>query len=152
MTYSVSRATVDGFYAAYAAQDTARLSPFFDDDIVWTISGPVDVLTWCGTHRGKAEAIHLTDRVIPALFKVVTLSRSSLLLDGDQVATLSRLSLSRRADGRVISYRIAHFLRFKDDKVISMLSLLDSFDAVEQMLGHALAVHMPQPTCDIVAI
>ncbi|MDO9411314.1 MAG: nuclear transport factor 2 family protein [Pseudolabrys sp.] len=152
MTYCVSRATVDAFYAAYAAQDTDRISPFFHDDIEWTISGPVDVLTWCGTYRGKAEALHLTDKVIPALFKVITFSRSSLLLDGDQVATLSRLSLSRLADGRVISYRIAHFLRFKDDKVISMLSLLDSFDAVEQMLGHALAVDTPSRTDDFVAV
>jgi ketosteroid isomerase-like protein len=152
MTYSVSRATADAFYAAYSAQDTGRLSPFFHDDIEWIISGPVDVLSWCGTHRGKAEVIHLIDKVIPALFKVVAFSRSSLLLDGDKVATLNRLSLRRHVDGRVISYRIAHFLHFKDDKVIAILSLFDSFDAAEQMLGHALAVHAPSQTSDLVAV
>jgi hypothetical protein len=45
----------------------------------------------------------------------------------------------------VISYRVAHFMRFKDDKVIENLSFIDSFDAVEQVLGHPLAVHDAPP-------
>ena len=141
MTYSVSRAVVDTFYAAYAEHDTAELAPLLHDDIEWVISGPVDVLNWCGTRRGKPAVIDLVDRVIPNLFRVVTFSRSSLLLDGDQVATLNRLTARRCVDDRVISFRLAHFMRFKEDRVIANLSLIDSFDAVEQMLGHPLAVH-----------
>ena len=64
-----------------------------------------------------------------------------MLVDGDRVATLNRLVARRRTDGRVISYRLAHFMRFRDGKVIENLSLIDSFDAVEQVLGHPLAVH-----------
>lgn len=153
MTYSVSRAVVDRFYETYASQDAGQLAPFLDDNIEWIISGPVDVLGWCGTHRGKAAAIDLVDRIIPGLFRVVSVSRSSILLDGDRVATLNRLTLRRHADDRVISYRLAHFMRFADDKVVSILSLIDSFDAVEQMLGHALAVHAQAAgTGDLVAV
>jgi ketosteroid isomerase-like protein len=57
------------------------------------------------------------------------------------VATLNRLSARRTEDGRVISYRLAHFMRFRDGKVVENLSLLDSFDAVEQVLGHPLSAH-----------
>ena len=141
MTYSVSRALVVRFYETYASQDAGQLAPFLDDNIEWIVSGPVDVLSWCGTHRGKAAAIDLVDRIIPGLFSVVSVARSSILLDTDRVATLNRLTIRRHADDRVISFRLAHFMRFADDKVVSILSLLDSFDAVEQMLGHPLAVH-----------
>ncbi|MDO8876870.1 MAG: nuclear transport factor 2 family protein [Pseudolabrys sp.] len=154
MTYSVSRAALEAFYEAYATHDTAKLAPMLHDDIEWIISGPVDVLNWCGTRRGKPAVIDLVDRVIPSLFRVVTFTRSSILMDGDQVATLNRLTARRCADDRVISFRLAHFMRFKDDKVIANLSLIDSFDAVEQMLGHSLAVHhdeLAMPS-DLVAV
>jgi hypothetical protein len=36
-------------------------------------------------------------------------------------------------------------LRFRDGKVIENLSLLDSFDAVEQVLGHPLNVRSIRP-------
>jgi ketosteroid isomerase-like protein len=63
------------------------------------------------------------------------------LVEGNQVAMLNRRSAQRTADGRVISYRVANFIRFQDGKVIENLSLLDSFDAVEQVLGRPLAAH-----------
>ena len=153
MTYSVSRAVVDRFYDTYASQGVGKLAPLLDDDIEWIISGPVDVLGWCGTHRGMAAVIDVVDRIIPSLFRVVTFVRSSTLIDGDRSATLNRLTVRRQSDGRVISYRLAHFMRFRNDKVVSILSLLDSFDAVEQMLGHTLAVHAQvAETGDLVAV
>ncbi|HEY5379206.1 MAG TPA: hypothetical protein VIJ78_06660, partial [Pseudolabrys sp.] len=57
---------------------------------------------------------------------------------------LNRLC-ARSTDGRVISYRLAHFLHFRDGKIVENLSLIDSFDAVEQVLGHPLAVHEAPP-------
>jgi hypothetical protein len=51
---------------------------------------------------------------------------------------LTRISARRPKDGRVISYRVANFFRFVDGKIIENLSLLDSFDAAEQVVGHSL--------------
>lgn len=152
MTYTVSRAVVEAFYKAYATHDTAGLAPLLHDDIEWTISGPVEVLAWCGKRRGKAAVIDLVDRLIPSLFRVVNLTQEAVLVDGDRAATLNRMSARRCEDGRVISYRLAHFMRFRDDQVISNLSLIDSFDAVEQMLGHSLSVHDAARTGDLVAV
>lgn len=152
MTYTVSRAAVKAFYEAYASHDTARLAPLLHDDIEWTISGPVEVLAWCGKRRGKAAVIDLVDRLIPSLFRVVNLTQEAVLIDGDRAATLNRMSARRCEDGRVISYRLAHFMRFRDDQVISNLSLIDSFDAVEQMLGHSLSVHDAARSSDLVAV
>jgi ketosteroid isomerase-like protein len=140
MTEPVSRDVVDAFYKAYAERDIDNIAPFIDDDVEWTISGPVDVLTFAGTFHGKAAVLDLMGRLVPEVFQVFCFVPSTLLVEGDKVATLNRLWAKRTEDGRVISYRLAHFMRFAGGKVVENLSLIDSFDAVEQVLGHPLAM------------
>jgi ketosteroid isomerase-like protein len=152
MTYSVSRAVVDRFYQFYTAHDTDGLAPLLHDDIEWTISGPVDVLSFCGVRRGKAAVLDLVDRVVPSVYRVVSFTQDSFLMDGDRVATLNRMSGRRCDDGRIVSYRIAHFMRFKDDKVIANLSLLDTFDAVEQFIGHRIDLGARVGNTEMVAV
>jgi hypothetical protein len=38
-----------------------------------------------------------------------------------------------------MSFRVANFMRFRDGKLVENLSVIDSFDGVEQVLGHPLA-------------
>ena len=145
MTNSVPRAAVEAFYRAYAERDAAKVAEFLDDDVEWTISGPVDVLPFCGTRHGKAAVLDLIERLVPSVFRIFSFVPDAMLVDGDRAATLNRLSARRNEDGRVICYRLAHFMRFRDGKVVENLSLLDSFDAVEQVLGHPLDVHLGHP-------
>jgi ketosteroid isomerase-like protein len=140
MTEPVSRAVVDAFYEAYTERDVDKIAPFIDDDVEWTISGPVDVLPFCGTCRGKAAVLDVIGRLVPSVFHVFCFVPSTILVDGDKVASLNRLWANRNVDGRVISYRLAHFLRFRNGKIVENLSLIDSFDAVEQVLGHPLDI------------
>ena len=42
MTEAVPRAVVEAFYKAYAARDAKKMAEFLDDDVEWTINGPVD--------------------------------------------------------------------------------------------------------------
>ena len=135
-----TREIAEAFYRAYTARDSGSMADFLADDVEWTVSGPVDVLPFCGTHHGKAAVLDLVDNGVPAVFRIFSFVLDQMLVDGDRVATLNRLA-ARSHDGRVISYRLAHFLRFKDGKLVENLSLIDSFDAVEQVLGHPLAVH-----------
>jgi ketosteroid isomerase-like protein len=142
MTEAVPRAVVEAFYKAYAARDAKKVAEFLDDNVEWTISGPVDFLPFCGKRYGKAAVLELIEQGVPAIFEVFSFISDSMVVDGDQVATLNRLAATGR-DGRVIRYRLAHFMRFRAGKLIEKLSLLDSFDAVEQVLGHPLAVDQP---------
>jgi ketosteroid isomerase-like protein len=153
MTNLVLRAVVEAFYKAYAARDIQKIAQFLDDDVEWTISGPVDVLRFCGTRHGKAAVLDWIARLVPEVYRVFSFVPDAMLVDGDQVATLIRLS-ARSSDGRVISYRLAHFLRFRDGKIVENLTLIDSFDAVEQVLGHPLAVHDSRPADagDLIAV
>lgn len=150
----ISRTRVEDFLKAYAVRDLDRIAPFLADDVQWKISGPIDVLPYCGMHRGKAAVIDLIGRQVPAVMKVFSFEPEILLIDGDDAATLTRLSARRTADGRIISYRIANFFRFRDGLLISNASLLDSFDAAEQVLGHSLATgeETVSDDCDFIVV
>ncbi|MGA9817490.1 MAG: hypothetical protein WBQ54_11180 [Pseudolabrys sp.] len=57
---------------------------------------------------------------------------------GGRRSVLGRLTATKRASGQAISYRIAHFIQFRDEKVVDYVSIIDSFDAVEQLLRYSL--------------
>jgi ketosteroid isomerase-like protein len=140
-TEPVSRAVVEGFYKAFAERDMDALASFLADDVVWTISGPVDLLPFCGQRTGKAAVMKLLERDIPEFLAKRRFVPSAMLMDGDRAAVLGRLVATKRHGGHAISYRTAHFMRFHDEKVIEYVSIIDSFDAVEQMIGRPLDVH-----------
>jgi ketosteroid isomerase-like protein len=141
---ATTRELVEAFYRAYTARDSAAMAPLLADDVDWTISGPVDVLPFCGSHHGRQAVLDLVDQRIPAVFSVFAFVCDQMLIDGDRAATLHRIS-ARTPDQRVISYRVAHFFRFADGKLVENLTLIDSFDAVEQVLGHPLSLHESPP-------
>jgi ketosteroid isomerase-like protein len=135
----VLRARVEAMFKTYAARDFKAFAAFLDDDVEWTISGPVDILPFCGTRRGKDKVFELVAKQIPDVLRIFNFAPEAMLVDGDNVATLSRVRARHSGDGRLISYRIANFLRFRNGLCTYNLSLLDSFDAAEQVLGHSLA-------------
>lgn len=137
-TGPVPRAVVEAFYPALANRDMGTLATFLDEQVVWTISGPVDILPFCGQRIGKAVVMKLLVRDIPTFLSDRRFVPNTMLVDGDRAAVLGRLNATKRDDGHAISYRIAHFIKFRDEKVVEYVSIIDSFDAVEQMLGYNL--------------
>lgn len=141
MTQSAKRVLIEGFYRAFARRDVDTIAPFLDEAAEWTISGPVDLLTFCGRYRGREAVLDMIARQIPAVMDIATFTPELLLVDGERAATLVRVRGCGRTDGRTISYRAANFMRFRDGRILENLAVIDSFDAVEQVLGHPLAVH-----------
>ena len=135
----VSRETVQAFYEAYTARDLGKLGSLLDDDAVWSISGPVELLQFCGERRGKQAVLDMVGRLVPEVFEITSFAADTVLIDDDRAASLNRLTGRRTADGRIISYRVATFVRFRAGKVAEYSSVIDSFDAAEQVLGHSFA-------------
>jgi ketosteroid isomerase-like protein len=106
----VPRAVVEAFYHALSVRDMAALANFLDDDVVWTISGPVDILPFCGQRVGKGLVMKLLGRDSPTLLSERRFVAKTMLVDGDRAAVLGRLTATKRASGQAISYRIAHFI------------------------------------------
>ena len=134
-TAQVSRDTVEAFYAALRLRDTDLIGRFLDEDVDWMIMGPVDLLPYCGPRHGK-DAVIATFGQISDEMRVTGLVQEYLLADGDRAASLSRLTAIHRDSGNVISYRVSHFMRFRDQKIVEFRSLIDTLDVTEQILGH----------------
>ncbi len=139
MADAVSRETVEGFYNALAKRDFDTVADYIADDIVWSISGPVDVLPFCGQRHGKAAVMDVIVNQVPAVLPARKFIPECKLIDGDRAAILGRLHGKHAVSGHTISYRISHFMRFAGGKLVEYVSVLDSFDAAEQVLGHRIA-------------
>ena len=137
----VPRAVVEAFYQALADRDLTTLPRYLDDNVVWTISGPVDILPFCGQRSGKDAVMKLLKQDSPTFLSDRRFVPNMMLVDGNNAAVLARLTATKREDGHAISYRIAHFITFNEEKVVEYVSIIDSFDAVEQMLGYNLDAH-----------
>ena len=140
-TSSVSRAVVEAFYQALANRDMDAIAAYLDEQVVWTISGPVDILPYCGERVGKSSVMKLLMHDSPGFLSDRRFVPNTMLIDGNNAAVLARLTATKREDGNAISYRIAHFIKFRNEKVVEYMSIIDSFDAVEQMLGYNLDTH-----------
>ena len=53
---------------------------------------------------------------------------------------MSDVSFKQRATERMLRFRIANFLRFQDGRMIEFREFIDTFDVVEQALGHELRI------------
>ena len=138
MTVPITRKFVQDYFAAQVSRDPARIAPLVHDDVVWSIAGPVDLLHFCGERHGKSAMLEAVTKRIPAVLKTWQVEFDEILIDGDRVAWFTRLKAVLAATGRSASYRCAQFLRFRDGKLAEFRSLIDSFNAAEQVLGHSI--------------
>lgn len=138
MIEPVSRAVVEAFYEAYRSRDPQRIAEFLDDDVEWHIGGPATVMQVCGLWRGKAAVIDRFARIVPQIIVFKRLETECLLVDGDRSALFGRIVCRHIASGRIISHRIAHFVRYRAGKVTSLFAVNDSLDAAEQYIGHPI--------------
>src|SRR5829696_766876 len=88
----ITREWVAAFNEAYAGRHMDRLASLLDDDVRWVISGPVDVMPFCGEWRGKQAVLDMVARVAPRQFAVVSFTPELVLIDGDRASTLCRAS------------------------------------------------------------
>jgi ketosteroid isomerase-like protein len=135
---AVLREYVQEFYAALNSRNPLRIAPFLADDVDWFIMGPIDIFPFCRRTLGKPAVLELFGCLIPDMFDVKPYEHDYLLVDNNCAAAFSRLICTQRTTGRVISYRIAHFMRFRDAKVAEFRSIIDTLDAAEQVLGRSL--------------
>jgi ketosteroid isomerase-like protein len=124
----VSRQRVRGFYDARMSRNPELIAQFLHDDVEWAVAGPVDLIPFCGQHRGKQAALDAMVRVAPSVFRVTKLNLDEVLVDGDRAAGFSRLFAVQSGTGRTITYQRAEFFRFRDNRIMSYRAILDSFD------------------------
>ena len=122
------------FCDALALREPARMAPLIDDDIDWTIFGPVDLFPFFGHRKGKAAVLAMLERIAEHLqLRGCDMERE--LTDGDHTATMMRVTARDRRSGRTLSLRLALFAQFSGDRLTALRAVFDTFDAAEQALG-----------------
>jgi ketosteroid isomerase-like protein len=112
-----------------------------DEDVEWSLHGPVDMFPFFGARRGKAAVIEVI-RQMAENFSVRRFDRESIMLGVDSAASMMRYSLTTLDSSKPINLRIAHFARFREGRLFSLRVLVDTYELVEQTLGRPL--HLPR--------
>src|ERR1700710_1493904 len=117
------------------------LETLIDEDVDWAIYGPIDMFPFLGARRGR-EAVIEVIRQIAHNVRVHRFDRETIMLGVDSASSMLRYSLTALDSSKPISLRIAHFAQFKAGRLRNLRVLVDTFDLVEQALGHP--IHLPR--------
>jgi len=139
MTPQAIREYIDNWYGAHQRGDAAFFARMLADDVEWTMHGPPQAFPVANTLYGKAAVLKALKEIGEALNVVRNVHRE-VLVDGDRAAVISDRTVIQRATGRTMVYRVAAFLQFRDDKLVSYQAFYDSFDMLEQAIGQPLDV------------
>ena len=128
---------LDFLQAFYAGDATAAMS-CCDNEIDTITYAPVDLFPHLGHKQGKAwvaEAIAIQQQRYAVRKHEVTF----IAAEDDKVASMTRCALTKRNDGRVVQFVEAAFFTLRDRRIAQHRAFFDSFDLVQQILGHDLA-------------
>ena len=139
MAESATRETVRDLYDAYARRDFERVAALLHDDIDWVIYAPLPVFPFAGPRRGRAAVLEVMGGIAEQ-YALERYTPEIVIVDGERAAVMSDTSYRQRATERLLRFRIANFLRFRDGRLIEFREFINSFDVVEQALGRELRV------------
>ena len=113
------------------------LEDLIDDEIDWAIYGPIDMFPFFGARRGKDAVLEVIKQIADNV-RVHRFDRELLMLGVETAASMLRFSLTLLDVNKPISLRVAHFAQFKAGRLVNIRILVDTFDLVEQTLGHPI--------------
>lgn len=109
------------------------LEALIDEHVDWAIYGPIELFPFLGMHRGKAAVIEVI-RQISALARIRHLIGEAMMLGPNSASSMMRISLEPRGSSKRVTFRVAHFVQFRDGKLVRLRMLLDSLDLMTQTL------------------
>lgn len=132
-----SRQRVLKFLDAYFAGDVETATACCDENLDTITYAPIDLFPHLGQQRGKAwvaEAIrHQQQRYSHRQYEL-----KFMAVDGDNVAVIKLMTLTKRNDARIVHIEAADFFMLRAGLIATHRSFFDSFDFVQQLLGRDL--------------
>src|ERR1700721_3864072 len=116
------------------------LETLIDEDVDWTVYGPICMFPFLGARRGKAAVLEVI-RQIAENVRIHRFDRESVMLAEDSAASMMRYSLTALDSNKPVSLRLAHFAKFRAGRVISIIVVVVTLHLVGQTLGRA--IHLP---------
>ena len=139
MTTEQTRAVVRDLYDAYARRDFDRVAALIHDDIDWVIYAPMQVFPFAGARKGRVAVMQALAGIAEH-FNLESYVPEIILADGDRAGVISDVSFTQRTSNRKMRFRLANFMRIENGRIIEFREFANTFDVVEQALGHYLQV------------
>ncbi len=73
-----------------------------------------------------------------AEFEFITYEPVFMVCEAEDAAVIIFARFFHRRTRRSVQTMIAHFIRFREGRIIELREFMDSFGAVEQILGHKI--------------
>jgi ketosteroid isomerase-like protein len=139
VTSESTRGIISRVHDAFKRGDHERFASYYDENIDWTFHAPISVFPFAGRRVGK-PAVVLSLQQLYEGYKLQGFAAQVVLADGDRAAVISEVALEQHATDRTIRCRVASFYRVRNGRVVEYHGFVDSFDAVEQVLGRYIEV------------
>lgn len=133
-----NRQCVLDFLKAFYSGDVEGTLACCDDEFDTITYAPVELFPHLGHKHGKPwlrDAIETQQK----RYSSRTFELDFIAVDGPRIATMMRLALTKRNDERVVQFENAEFFTLTNGRIREHRSFFDSFDVVQQVLGHDLA-------------
>ena len=121
------------------------IEALIDDDVDWTIHGPVEMFPFFGARRGR-EAVVDVIRQIAHSVRVHRFDRETIMLGVDSAGSMLRYSLTVLETNKAVRLRLAHFAQFRAGRLFNIRVLVDTFELVEQALGRPIQLPKMTPS------
>jgi len=131
------RERLNTLYAALKLGQFDFVLNALDESIEFISYAPIEVFPFLGHVRGKAAMAKLL-RDGYRQFDFLTYEPLSMVVESDHVAVQIFVRVVNRQTGRSVQVVVAHFLRFRDGKIVEIREFMDSLRAAEQALGRRL--------------
>jgi len=126
-------------YADFAAGRIDEALRDFDDNVVMTSYAPIEVFPALGRRQGKA-AVAATMHAMHADFEHLSYTPVFMVTEAETAAVILLARLRQRTTDRIIQLFVAHFLRMQNGRIVELREFMDSFDAVQQVLGREIFI------------
>jgi hypothetical protein len=127
--------TVKGFYAAFSRGDIAAIVASVADDVSWEFEGPSELLA-AGVRRSPQEVaeffLALADQASDH-----NLEMTEFLSAHDAVAAFGRYQGTVKSTGIRIDTPLAHYYKFRDDKILRFVQLSNTAATLDAIRGPA---------------
>lgn len=130
------RRLLDLYEAFYGGRIDDALS-YYSDEISYVCYAPVSLFPELGFRRGK-DQLGETMKAIHRRFHRMKFTVPRLMTGENEIASILDVRMQIRGSERLMQLYITNFIRFKNDQIIDHRTFLDSFDALEQIVGEEI--------------
>ena len=121
-------------YEAFSAGRFDLLADVFDENVDFITNAPIEVFPYLGRRVGRAEVVK-TLQSVHSEFEALSFLPIWMVTEKDTAGVILSVHATQKETGRIVRFFAAHFLRFRNDRIAEYRAIMDSLEAVEQVLG-----------------